>query len=448
MIDDLRAALERLGPRHRADLDRLVSIASISAQRTGIDECAQEVVALLEERGFAAQVHQTPGHPVVVARGGRADGPRLLFYEHYDVQPPDPVESWSSDPFTVTERDGRLYGRGVCDTKGHIVCRLAAVDACREVFGDDPIGYTFLVEGEEEIGSPNLDAFIAGHADELSADGCLWEFGGVDARDHPLITCGLKGILTLELSVSGPAYDLHSSYGAAVDNPLWRLAAAVSGLRDADGRVLVNGFYDDIRPLSDAERAVLASTPDPGPSIREEFGVDGFFGGAQGADLVRRLQTEPAVNVNGLHGGYAGQGPKTVLPARAEAKLDVRLVPDQNPSRVLAAIRAHLDDHGFGDVVVEASSAEAPGRTPLDDPFVALVAEAARDAYGLEPVLQVSSAGTGPAHPFRAVLGVPFASAGCGYPGSRVHAPDEHIRITDFDRGRLHSALVAARMAG
>ena len=444
--DELRAALERLQSKHLDELRRLVEIPSISAAGQGI-EAALATAELCEARGLRTEIRPTAGNPVVCAWGGAAEGPALLFYEHYDVQPPEPLDEWTHPPFEVTEDDGKLFGRGVADTKGHIMLRLAAIDAVREVFGADPIRYVFLVEGEEEIGSPNLERFIEDNADDLRADACLWEFGGVEEDGRPTVTLGLKGIQTVELRARGPAYDAHSSLGAAIDNPLYRLAAAVASLRDGDGRILIDGFYDDVRPLTQSELDAIAAEPPRDEAMRTEYGIDRFLAGAEGFELQRRLQAEPCLNVNGFHGGYGGPGTKTVLPSRAMAKLDFRLVPDQKPARVVELLRAHLQRHGFGDIEVEPMAGEAPGRTPLDDPFVKIVCDAARHAYGVDPIVRVSSAGTGPAAPFRDVLKVPFGTAGCGYPGSRGHAPDENVRIEDFENGKLHTALVIAGLA-
>ncbi|HVL80245.1 MAG TPA: M20/M25/M40 family metallo-hydrolase, partial [Actinomycetota bacterium] len=303
----LRDALARMRPRHLEDLRRLISVPSVSAQGTGIDEAVEVVVDLLRERGLTAEVHPTPGFPIVTAHGGAADAPTLLFYEHYDVQPPEPIDAWTSPPFELTERDGKLFGRGVADTKGHLVCRLAAIDAAREIHGDDRIGYRFVVEGEEEIGSPNLDAFIEANADRLRADGCIWEFGGVDHDGSPVISLGLKGIVSLELHATGPSYDAHSSLGAVIDNPLYRISAAIASLRDQTGRVTVDGFYDDVVPLTDLERAVLERSPDQAALISSMYGVDGLLGSTSGPDLVRRLEAAPCLNVNGIWGGYTGR---------------------------------------------------------------------------------------------------------------------------------------------
>ena len=444
--DALRAALSSAAGKHLDELRRLVEIPSVSAHAEGIDDAAKATAELLTERGLRTEIRSTPGHPVVCAWGGADSGPTLLFYEHYDVQPPDPLDEWTTPPFEVTQADGKLFGRGTSDTKGHILCRVAAIDAVREVFGSDPIRYAFMVEGEEEIGSPNLEAFIESNAEDFRADACLWEFGGVDADGRPSLTLGLKGIQSIELRAKGPAYDAHSSLGAAIDNPVWRLAAAVASLRDTDGRVSIDGFYEDVRELTDSELEAIRAEPDRDGQLRQEYGIKRFLGGVEGLELRKKLRAEPCVNVNGLHGGYGGPGTKTVLPSRAMAKLDFRLVPDQKPARIVELLRSHLNRYGFDDVDVIAQAGEAPGRTSLDDPFVGLVAEAARLAYGVDPTIEVSSAGTGPAGPFQDVLKVPFASVGCAYPGSRAHAPNEHIRIDDFDKGKLHTALVIAAL--
>jgi acetylornithine deacetylase/succinyl-diaminopimelate desuccinylase-like protein len=448
--EELREALGSLKDRHLAELRGLVEIPSVSAEGRSIDQAAKAVSDLCESRGLRTEIRPTAGNPVVCAWGGDESDqgrPTLLFYEHYDVQPADPLDEWTSEPFAVTERDGKLFGRGTADTKGHIICRLAAIDAVRQTFGSDPIRYAFLIEGEEEIGSPNLEAFIEGNAEDFRADGCLWEFGGVEADGRPTVTLGLKGIQSIEFRALGPAYDAHSSLGAAIDNPLYRIAAAVASLRDVDGRVTIEGFYDDVRELSEAELAAIAAEPERDAELKKEYGIDAFLAGAKGFELQRRLQAEPCLNVNGIHGGYGGPGTKTVLPSRGIAKLDFRLVPDQRPERVVEQVRAHLSRYGFDDVEAIPLAGEGPGRTSLDDPFVRIVAEAAKLAYETEPIVRVSSAGTGPAAPFADVLRVPFATAGCAYPGSRAHAPDEHIRVQDFENGKLHTALVIAGMA-
>ena len=364
--------------------------------------------------------------------------PTLLFYNHYDVQPEDPVEAWLSPPFELTERDGALYGRGAADDKGEVIARLTALRLFRERHGELPFGVRFVIEGEEEIGSPHLAAYIERHADRLRADGCVWEFGGVDGDDRPATYCGMKGILTVELRVATAGGDLHSSYGVVIDNAAYRLAAAIASLRDRDGHVTIAGFRDGIVPPTDADLALVDALPDEDVALRRAFGVDRYLAGLEGAAWRRALYLEPTMNVNGFHAGYGGEGAKTVLPARAVAKLDFRLVPDQDPLHVLGTLRAHLARHGFEDVeVLRLQHAERAGRSDVTHPFVRDTVTALREVYGQAPVVYPNSAGSGPIHPFVEVLGVPVVGVGCGYPGSHIHGPNEHLRLRDFGRGVL-----------
>lgn len=430
-------------------LRRLVALPSVAADGRAIPETAQLVADLLREDGFEPELHGTGGAPVVYAERLVPGAPTLLLYNHYDVQPEDPVEAWDSPPFELTERDGAAYGRGAADDKGELVSRLAALRLYRERHGELPVSIKFVIEGEEEIGSPRLASYVEAHAERLAADACVWEFGGVDAAGRPTTYCGMKGVLTVELRVRSAGRDLHSSYGVVVDNAAWRLAAAVASLRDATGRVTIPGFYDDVVPPSEADLALVDALPDEARELRAVFGVDGFLNGLEGAAWRRALYFEPTLNVDGFHAGYGGVGAKTVVPAEAIAKLDLRLVPDQDPLAVLAAIERHLREGGFGDVeVVRLQHAERAGRSDVTDPFVAHAAAAMRDVYGEAPVVTPNSAGSGPIHPFVEGLGVPVVGIGCGYPGSRIHGPNEHVRLADFDRGTRTMTRLLERMAG
>jgi acetylornithine deacetylase/succinyl-diaminopimelate desuccinylase-like protein len=240
----------------------------------------------------------------------------------------------------------------------------------------------------------------------------------------------------LELRVKTAGYDLHSSYGAVVQNPLYRLSKAIASLRDDEGKVLVKGFYNGVRALTELEGETLARIPDESPELAQTFGVEGFLGGVSGRAFYQKLLAEPCINVNGIHGGYGGPGSKTVLPAEAFAKLDVRLVPDQEPQEIAALIRQHLKDQGFDDVeLVVSEFGERPARSDLASPWVQQAIEACREVYGQEPVVWPNFAGSGPMHPFTHLLQAPVVGLGVGYPGSKVHSPDEHIRIRDFEAG-------------
>lgn len=438
---DLRdEALERLR--------RLVALPSVAASGRAIPETAEAVAAMLQEDGFEAALHPTGGAPVVYAERRVHGAPTVLFYNHYDVQPEDPLEAWSSDPFTLTERDGAVYGRGAADDKGELVSRLTALRLYRQRHGELPVSVKFVVEGEEEIGSPHLAAYVAAHAEALAAEGCVWEFGGVDAAGRPMTYCGMKGIVTLELHAHTAGHDLHSSYGVVVDNAAARLAAALATLRDAAGNVTIAGFRDGVRPPDAAARALVDDLPDEDAALAETFGVARYLGGLQGAAWRHALYFEPTLNVNGVHAGYGGEGAKTVVPHRATAKLDLRLVPDQDPAQVLDALRSHLHAAGFGDVeVVPLQHAERAARSDVNHPFVRAAVAALRDVHDAEPVVMPNSPGSGPIHPFVAGLGLPVVGLGCGYPGSRIHGPDEHMRLDDFERGTMTLTRLLERLA-
>jgi acetylornithine deacetylase/succinyl-diaminopimelate desuccinylase-like protein len=441
-------------PRHLAEsfqhtLARFVAIPSVGAEGRGQSEMAALVAEELDALGLDAEVHETAGAPVVFAERRVPGAPTVLFYNHYDVQPADPLELWESDPFTLTERDGKLFGRGASDDKGQLVSRLIALKWLRERHGELPFGVVFVVEGEEEIGSPNMVPYVTEQRERLAADVGFWEFGGVDAKDRPTLVCGLKGIASIDLTLRTAAHDLHSANGPVVQNAAYRLAAAVASLRDQDGRVLIDGFYDRVRPPTDAERRYVEAAPREDDVLKDEYGVERFLGDATGAEFQRRLQLEPTLNVNGIHGGYGGPGTKTVLPASAMAKLDFRLVPDQDPHEVVRLLRAHLDRNGYADVESRLNEEpEWPARVDPDAPFLQHAAAALEEVYGSPAVVIVSSGGSGPLHPFVDQLGIPIAMLGIGYPGNRVHSPNEHLRWQDVHRGTFATVRTLERWAG
>ncbi|WP_104991754.1 M20/M25/M40 family metallo-hydrolase [Deinococcus sp. NW-56] len=431
--------------RGLADLRDLVALESVSAQGRMLPETAAFLTRLLEAEGFTVREYPGEVAPILVAEGG--EGPAtLLIYNHYDVQPEDPLELWDTPPFTLTERDGRLYGRGASDDKGEFASRLAAVRAVRERHGGRlPLRVRWLIEGEEEVGSPSLERFVEEHVGELRADACWWEFGSIDPEGRPVMYLGLKGVMCVELRCRVADSDLHSSLGAVVDNPLYRLARAVASLRDEAGRVTIPGFHDDVREPSPADREAVARIPGDGGSVRDTYGVTRPL--ATGPAYHERLNLRPVLNVNGWGGGYQGEGSKTVLPAAGFVKLDFRLVPDQDPARVLALLRAHLDAQGLSDVeVVELEAHQKPARADADHPFVRACVEAAREAHGTDPIVNPSSGGSGPMHPFGAFLGVPCVALGIGNVGGRVHAPNENILREHFEKGVAFGVALLERL--
>ena len=435
------------------DLRSLVAIESVSAQGRNLPEAADAVTALLEAEGFTVQRHAGLVAPILLAVAG--SGPRtLLIYNHFDVQPESPIAEWNSPPFTLTEREDssgtvRLYGRGSSDDKGEIAVRLAALRALKDQHGGQlPLTIKWLLEGEEEIGSPSLEGFMRDHAADLQADGCLWEFGSIDSSGRPVLIGGVKGCVGLELRCSVADTDLHSANGAVVDNPLWRLAAAVASLRDANGRVLIPGFYDDVLPPSASDIAAIASIPDESKALQSAYGIKRFFDNASGQRFYERYCLEPVVNVNGFHGGYGDAGSKTVLPKDGFVKLDLRLVPNQRPAQIVRLLEAHLERIGFGDIeVLETDASLVPARSPLDSPFMQTAIAAARDSFTLEPVVQPSSGGSGPMGPFVEILGVPVVCAGISNHKAFVHAPNENIVKAHFEQGFRFALVFFARVA-
>ena len=447
-MDDLHARLDAYIEAHVDEwideLARLCAQPSVSAQGLGIAECAALVAEMVARRGFSVEVMPTAGNPVVFGLADGASERCLLFDNHYDVQPAEPLELWDSPPWQATLRDGALYARGVSDDKGHIVCRLAALDAVQAVTGRLPCRVKFLIEGEEEVSSVSLPDFVAANKARLAADGCIWEFGGVDHQDTPMQYLGLRGICYVEMSVRTASQDSHSGLGGGIfPNAAWRLVWALNSLKGPDERVRIPGFYDRVRPPSARDLALLAALPDEADDLRARYGLDHFLRGLTGGlDLQRAAVFEPTCTICGLTSGYQGLGSKTVLPAEARAKVDFRLVPDQTPEEVVAQLRAHLDTEGFGDVAVSFLGGEAPGRTDPDDPFVRLVVNAAADVYDRPMQIVPMVGGSGPNHCFIEHLGVPICTAGVGYPGGQAHAPNEHMRIVDFVRGIQHTARI------
>jgi len=425
-----------------AELSRLCAQPSVSASGEGVRECAELVAEMIRARGFDVQLIETPGQPVVVGKAQGKSPRTFLFYNHYDVQPPEPLELWDSPPFEPTLRDGKLYARGVADDKGEIVARLAAIDAVRDLHGGElPCNLTFVVEGEEEVSSPHMRQFVLDHLDLLAADGALWEGGGVDHEDRPSTVLGFRGILAVELSVEVMNRDAHSGNAHALPSAAWRLVRALNSIKGPDERILIKGFYDKVLPPNDADRELIAQQPDTEPFLRQVFGVREFVKGRTGNELVAAV-FEPTCNIQGINTGYQGPGTKTVIPAKASAKLDFRLVPDQNPEEIVSLLRRHLDEHGFDDVTVTTFGMMWPFKASADDPLVQLTLNTAREVYGVEPRPPIPlGGGSSPAYAFSGPLGnIPVVHAGVGYPQANGHAPNENMRLRDFELGTKHIA--------
>lgn len=426
------------------ELSRLCAQPSVSAQNWGLIETAEMVAEMLGKRGFTTHIMSTEGAPVVFAeRKGRVDK-TILIYNHYDVQPPEPLELWESPPFEPTIRDGKLFARGVSDDKGQLVARLFAIDALLATEGDLPCNIKFIIEGEEETSSIHLHSFIEENRDLLAADGCIWEFGGVDHREMPMQYLGLRGICYVELSVETASMDVHSGLGGSIfPNAAWRLVWALNTLKSPDEKILIPGFYDRVKPPTLRDRQLMEELPEVADEYKDRYGVEYFLKGLTGGVELRIAEVfEPTCTICGLTSGYQGPGSKTVLPARASAKVDFRLVPDQRPHEVVHQLRAHLDAQGFTDVKIKFLGGEPAARTDPDDPFVDLVVRTAEPVYGQDMQLVPMVGGSGPNYPFIHILKVPVVTAGAGYPGTLAHAPNENLRLDLYLKHAKHMARV------
>ncbi len=434
--------------RYIAELTRLCAQPSVSARSEGVRECAPIVAEILRAHGFQVQSFDTPGNPILVGTARGKSAKTMLCYNHYDVQPPEPLELWTTPPYQPTLRDGALYARGVKDDKGEFISRLAAVDAVRAANdGELPVGVTFVVEGEEEIGSPHIAQFVREHKELLKSDGAIWEEGGINARGEPVNSLGKRGILSVEFATQTLTRDAHSGNGSVLPNAAWRLLWALASLKDRDEKILIPGFYDAAKPPSASDEKLLARKPYDEAATRKEFGVKEFLRGATG-DAYQRAVFQPTCNIQGIGSGYQGAGGKTIVPAKAIAKVDFRLVPDQDPDDILKKLRAHLDREGFGDVQVKWLGAMWPAKVSGEHPLVELYARTAREVYGKESILIPMTGGSSPVYAFAGPLNIPVINPGLGYDGSRTHAPDENIRLSDFVNASRHVARILDGFAG
>ncbi|MGB9676405.1 MAG: M20/M25/M40 family metallo-hydrolase [Candidatus Bathyarchaeales archaeon] len=419
------------------DLVKLVRQPSVSAKGEGIEECADLVEEMLQKVGFSTKIlRQKKGNPVVYGElKSKSAKKTLLFYNHYDVQPPEPIEKWIYPPFSGKIVDGKIFGRGATDNKGNFVSRLKAVQSLLDVTGDLPINIKFFVEGEEEIGSPNLEPIIKENNSLFSADAAIWEFGGTNRQGRPHLYLGLKGVLSVEIMAYGASKDVHSANAPLIVNPAWRLVWALNLLKAADEKILIDGFYENVLPPSADEIECLKEIPFEEEEIKDELEIKEFLGKKRGQEALKALLFQPTCTINGLISGYTGKGSKTVLPHEAAVKLDFRLVPNQKPEEIYTKLVSHLKKNGFGDLKIIQHGSTEPSRTPISDPFVRFVARTAEKIYGKKAVVYPTSAGSGPMHLFRNFLGYPVVSVGCGHPEANEHAPNENLKIESFIQG-------------
>lgn len=421
---------------------------SISAQNIGIDEVAELLASMLSRLGLEARTIPTPGHPIVMGRWERAPGaPTVLLYGHYDIQPPDPLESWISPPFEPTIRDDRIYARGAGDNKGQHFAQILAVESHLAVHGRLPCNVVILLEGEEEIGSPNIAEFVRTHRDLLKSDLVVTADGPLHESGRPIITYGVRGLAAFELRARAANCDVHSgNFGGVVPNPIWTLVHLLATMKNADGKITIDGFYDEVAAPTEFERAMAARLPLDAEEVKRALGLAKLDNPAD-RPVADRLMFYPTLTINGFRGGYGGPGLKTVLPHEAIVKCDARLVERQAPDDILRKIEAHVKRHA-PEVEFVRLEATPPSKTPIDSRFSNIVQRAVHKAQGVEPLIYPTLGGTLPEYVFTKILGthsfvVPYANA-----DEANHAPNENIKVECFLKGIRTGAALLAELGG
>jgi acetylornithine deacetylase/succinyl-diaminopimelate desuccinylase-like protein len=446
-ISSLPRVFAHVDAQRDAYLARLVDYLrrpSISAHGTGIAEVAGYIAEVLRGLGLETRIIPTAGWPVVFAeRRDAPSAPTVLLYGHYDVQPPDPLDQWLSPPFEPTVRNGRLYARGAGDNKGQHFAQILALESLLAVDGALPCNVKVVLEGEEEIGSPRMADFVRGHRAELAADLVITSDGPVHESGRAQIVCGVRGVLSFELRAHGANRDLHSgNFGGVAPNPLWTLVHLLATMKNERGEVTIDGFYDAVLPQTPLEREALARMPLDEAAVKQSLGLAAFDAPRE-REFYERLSAWPTFTINGLHGGYAGPGSKTVLPHEAFAKCDIRLVEAMTADDIFAKVEAHVRAHAPGVEVIRQGSME-PSKVPLDAPFIAPLRQAIAAAQGEEPLLVPALGGSLPDYVFTKILGVPAVTVPYANADESNHAPNENIEVERFYKGIKTGAAMLA----
>ena len=442
------------------DLQTLIRQPSVSAKNQGLVSCANVVVQIMRKAGIdtrllyldnllkAEQEDIAPAFPTSpplvygeVRSKSNPNGKTILFYNHYDVQPVEPIELWDEDPFSGKVAGNFIFGRGSADDKGELITRIKAVEYYLKKTGDVPCNVKFIVEGEEEIGSIHLKKYLSLYRERFECDGVIWESGFVDASGRSIISLGQKGILSVEIISKGPSRDAHSGLAVLIENPAWKLVKILNSIRDDKGEILIKDWYEDVREFTIEELSFINKEPFDEEALKKEYGITKFLNNAKGIEVKKAFEGLPTSNISGLISGYIGEGSKTVIPSIAIARLDFRLVPDMIPEIQMKRLRKHIkayrsksnDNYDHDDIEVRFIDGEPASRTPLYHPFVNIVKEAAVEVYG-DVIINVSSAGTGPMYYFDKLLGVPSVCIGGSDISNRAHSPNEYMRIDSLNK--------------
>ncbi len=430
------------------ELVQLVRKPSVSATGEGVEECANYLAGRMSSYGIETEILEVEGgQPVIIGEiGGDMEGPVLLVYDHYDVQPPEPLEEWEREPFSGEVSEGRVHGRGTTDSKGNLMAYLLAIRVLDEM-GDFPLHVKLMFEGQEEIGSPNLRSFVNSHRELLEADAAVCCDAERDPSGRPMISLGMKGLIYLELESRKADRDAHSSKAALLPSAAWRLMQALNTLRDSHGRISIEGWEEGLVEPGEREMELMRNIPFDEEEVKREYGVSELLNGRHGLDALRGYLYEPTCNIAGLTSGYQGEGSKTVLPSQARAKMDMRLVYDQKADRCIELLRKHLSDNGFQDLEVKCLSKLEPSHTPVDAPIAKAAAAACREVYGQEAVIYPKHHASGPDYLFTKDLGIHSIWTGCPPADGHAHAPNEFIGPEDFRMGIMYACQIMRRFA-
>jgi acetylornithine deacetylase/succinyl-diaminopimelate desuccinylase-like protein len=454
-MENVLSYIDKNKERYLAELKELLAIPSVSTNRENTNDilrCAQWVADHMRAIGLHnVQIFPTPGHPVVYSEWLNAPGrPTVLLYGHYDVQPPEPLELWTSPPFEATVRGENLYARGAADDKGQILIHFKSIEAYLRNGGSLPVNIKLLIEGEEEIGSEHLEAFVIEHKDLLKADLVLISDSSMFAKGVPSICYGLRGLAYMQVDLVGPNKDLHSgSFGGTVHNPIQALAEIIAQLHDKHGKVTIPGFYDDVRALSAKERGAYKKLPWSDKKYARDLGVKELYG-ERGFTTLERVWARPTLECNGIWGGFTGEGAKTVLPSKASAKISMRLVPDQKSAKVAKLFEKQIRKLAPGTVKISVRNLHGgeAAITPIDSPGVKAAVAALEKGFGKKPLYQREGGSIPIVVQFKQLLGIDTVLLGFGLPDENAHAPDEFINLNNFFGGIKTSAHFFNELTG
>ena len=450
-MEQIYAYIDANAQRFIDELAAFVRQPSISSQAVGIEDCAKLLTRMMDDVGIHWELMPMGGttNPPLVYGELSAPGAAktLLIYGHYDVQPPEPLEAWHSPPFEPTIRNGRMYGRGTADNKGQMFAHLKAVEAIMKTGNRPPLNLKFMFDPEEEIGSPNLDRFIRTTGDKFKADIGFYADGPLHPSGRPKISFGNRGMCYIEINHREAIRDVHSGhYAEALPNPNWRMIRLLSSLKDENGRVQIDGFYDDVLPVTAIEKAALAKIPFDAQAALDDLQAK-RLNISQEVGFWEMTTLAPSLNIAGYVSGYGGEGSKTIIPCKARVKIDMRLVKNQDPVDIFEKFKRHMDTQGFGDFDLKMLGCCGPRRTPLSHPDAPAFIEAARKVHGTEPVVLPSGGGTVPLAFFDDFLNMPLIAIPYGNPDEMNHAPNENFDLDLFIKGIKTSATLFFELA-